>query len=246
MFLTLALCFAAWTLGGVINMVTGFGGGLVALPAMMLVLPANAAIPACSIPGFVSSIVIYMQYRKKADWYNAGLILAGAIPASVLGVYTLKHVCLPLLQFGTCTMLVICLSLEKLGRAKSSSWNKRTGGSILFGGFGGFSQAAVGLGGPPIALLALLSGWSKDKAKAVYGPLFVITGAAILALNTGFDLMGDVATQNGCASLVGLAAGTAIGIPLARHVSQEFFVRLTRLLILFSILLLALRAGGMI
>lgn len=87
----LIVTFLAWFLGGFVNIITGIGGNLVALPVMLLALDFTvAAIVSCVI-GALLGVMLVLRFYRFADARSVLLLSLGALPGLVAGVMCLKY-----------------------------------------------------------------------------------------------------------------------------------------------------------
>ena len=73
----LIVTFLAWFLGGFVNIITGIGGNLVALPVMLLALDFTvAAVVSCVIGALLGVMLVLRFYRLPMRAVSSSCVLA--------------------------------------------------------------------------------------------------------------------------------------------------------------------------
>lgn len=136
--------------GALLQGITGFGSGLVAVPLLSLLLPLTLITPTLSIVNLLLAGFLYLKlhsYVTIRDWQP--LLVAG-IGGSLIGTVALAHIQLDWLQRGMAVFVVLVGILLWTGvrfqlppTPRNQSW---------IGILAGFSNGALTLGGPPIVL----------------------------------------------------------------------------------------------
>jgi uncharacterized membrane protein YfcA len=128
----------------------GFGGGLVAVPLLSLMLKVGDAVVMVAIFQFLLGFLIIRNYRSVA-WLLMPPLVVGMILGVFVGVSALPLIPESILQgFLALTILAFLgktLFFSQLGVA-TPSW---IGGAIA-GVSSGFFQGCLGMGGPPIVM----------------------------------------------------------------------------------------------
>jgi hypothetical protein len=84
----LALGLAAGTIGGIV----GFGSSIILLPALVLTFGPKEAVPIMAIAGLMANISRVAVWWQDVDWKAAGAFSLTAVPAAMLGAWTLVTV----------------------------------------------------------------------------------------------------------------------------------------------------------
>lgn len=87
----LIVTFLAWFLGGFVNIITGIGGNLVALPVMLLALDFTVAAVVSCVIGALLGVMLVLRFYRFADARSVLLLSLGALPGLVAGVMCLKY-----------------------------------------------------------------------------------------------------------------------------------------------------------
>jgi uncharacterized membrane protein YfcA len=163
--LVMAVCFFAAALSGM----SGFGAGLLITLAITPIIGAKAVIPALSVLMLITNFSRVMFFWTTLDLRVLALIVATAVPASVLGarVYVELDVDLVRVLLGAVLILSIPLRRWIAGRELVAG----PGVLLTFGaGFGFLSSILVGAG---ILVIPMLLG------AGLAGPALLATDAAI-------------------------------------------------------------------
>ncbi|HVE74282.1 MAG TPA: TSUP family transporter [Mycobacteriales bacterium] len=217
------LCGVAFLAGG-LDAIVG-GGGLLQLPALLLVLP-NAPVATllgtnklASIAGTGSAAITYASrielHRGTALRMAVAAFVgsgAGAWLATVLSGQTLR----PVILLALVAVLLFTLRRPSLGAVEALRLSPRTQGHVAVGGGAaiGFYDGFVGPGTGSFLVILLVSvvGLSFLHASATAKIVNTMTNLAALIL---FAAGGHVMWALGAAMAVSNVAGSQIGVRLA-------------------------------
>lgn len=217
-------------LAGFIQGLTGFGGGLVAIPLLCLIMEVKEAVPLSILSGVVITTTMAYELRRLLEWRKIMPMLVGSLPGIVAGTVLLK-VADPLLINRVLGLLLIGISVFNL-TFKPKPINPPIVWGYLAGFFSGAITASVGAGGPPVIVYTTLHDWKKDEIKATLTGFFVLNGyttAAVHAINgviTANVLHSFAVTL--CFVLLGTYAGSRIG----GRINRRTYLRLVYLLLI--------------
>ena len=191
----------------------GFGANLFAVPLLALINPELIPIPIL-IVNPIMNLMLAWRERGNVDRPAVISALVGRVPGVVLGVLALNLISsdhLGLL-FGILLLIAIGLQLSGLTLART----RRT--VTLAGGVSGFMATAVGVGGPPMALV--LKDLPGPSFRATMSPYFVIgSSLSILGLILGGQFeISDI--WNSLLLLPAAIAGILISGPLRSRVDS--------------------------
>lgn len=183
MAVTLALTGLVVFLGALVQGSVGFGLALLAAPLLAIIDPALVPVPMLLLATSHAGLALFRE-RGQTDWTGVGWALLGRLPGIALGV--LAVLLLPPRWFavGVAVTVLVCAALSLV------RWQPRpTAPALLLAGLvSGAGGTVSGIGGPPVALLYQNAG--GPRVRATLGAYFTV-GSLL--------------------SLVGLAAGGAIG-----------------------------------
>lgn len=229
-------------IGSFLTGITGFGGNLIAIPLLMAVMPAHAAIVFGCVTGVATVAVLAFIYRrnipvKEIAWLSLGSILG--IPG---GVWVLANVEQNLLFLGSGLGIIAFLAWQfASSRLQSCAGMISAGWSLPFGLISGFVTGAVGMGGPPLAVYAFMRRWGKEQSLGGISAVFVVQILIAVPIQMGVDLMAEgMFSQALWGAIIGI-----IGILASKKIVRKINVALFRKLLLgmlaFSAMMLLLR-----
>jgi uncharacterized membrane protein YfcA len=128
----------------------GFGGGLVAVPLLSLLLNVGDAVVLVAIFQFLFGALAIRNYRSVA-WSLMPSLLVGMLLGLLVGVWALPLLPERFLQ-GLLSVTIIAFLIEaalapRLGAVRPSSL-----GGMCAGATSGFFQGCLGMGGPPVVM----------------------------------------------------------------------------------------------
>jgi uncharacterized membrane protein YfcA len=166
----LAVVVAAAMIQGI----AGFGFGLFAMGLLVLFMPVTEATVVSALVSSGTTLVNLWTVRHDIEWREVWPILITAVPATVVGIFLLTSLPVSTLQIGIaisillgCVVALLCPNRAVI--QKAMPW------APILGLLGGLFSGALSMGGPPIALYALLRAWEKKLAKGVMASYFIIS-----------------------------------------------------------------------
>lgn len=104
-------------MAGVIQGMTGFGAGLLAMPLLAFYLDIRVAVPLCMLNGLLITGFLSLQLKNYVDWHKITPLLVGCLPGVVPGIVLLKKK--PMTRCSPCSS-AYCLSVM----AVTGSWSR--------------------------------------------------------------------------------------------------------------------------
>jgi uncharacterized membrane protein YfcA len=199
----------------------GFGGALVAVPLLSLVLNPREAIPTLALVEIIVNFVLVIQARKNTSWRTVIWFLVGAVPACYMGVYVLAHMPLNILRglISGMTLIFALLFIFKINLKISD----RVGTKAGIGAVSGFLGGSISISGPPVVLFAIAQNWEKEIFRAT-----LLTYFFFLALCTGaFSIFEGLLAEKGlmlfAAGIVPALIASSLGVLVKSKLSEEVF-----------------------
>lgn len=219
--LPLLVVFAAGALQGF----CGFGYSLLAMPLLLLMMPAGNAVPMLCVTGIALNVVLLISTRKHLDLRGlAPLAIAGVVFTPV-GVWLIREV--PAESAKTAIGIgVAVISTAMLLRLRGGL-RKTTAGLLAAGAASGLLNGFATFSGPPVVLLLSASGAGRDGIRSCLAAYFLLLGL-IGALS--YAMMGVLTPESLPSIVMALpftVTGTAAGALLARRSDGEAFRRLS-------------------
>ncbi len=180
---TTVICVLVVCAGACLQASVGVGLGILAAPILALLWPGAVPGPLLTC-AFVLSALVVLRDRRDVDLKGSAIALVGRVPGTVVAVVLLSVLAgsawLEVLFGG---LLLVCVLLAAL-KGQVDVEPKRL--TVAAAGFlSGVSGTAVGVGGPPVALV-----WSSlppKRMRSTLGGYFLVgTGlSAILLVAAG-------------------------------------------------------------
>jgi len=184
--LTLTLLGIGVVLGTASQRITGMGFALLMAPFFALVFGAYEGVLLMNVGGLVSSALVLSKVWRDVDWKRFALLFAGAIPGGILGGTIAITLNSATLQIVVGMVLVMGLSASLLITPRQHK-GSLPGGALLAGCVSGLTNATAGIGGPPIGIYALSTGWPQRHFSATLQPLFVAISISALVVKMAFS-----------------------------------------------------------
>jgi uncharacterized membrane protein YfcA len=135
-------------LGSALQGSVGFGLSLVAAPLLVLIEPSFVPVPLI-LASFALNVLVIGREKGAHHWRPMRWPIIGSIPGSLLGAAVLA-----VFPTDGLTIFFGVLILLAVGLSVSGLHPRRTTASLTTAGVvSGFMGTAVGIGGPPLALL---------------------------------------------------------------------------------------------
>jgi len=192
----------------------GFGVNLVAAPVLILIDPQFVPSPII-MAALVLNVLVVRRERGPQHWELMQWPIVGSIPGSIAGaavVATFAKEGLTVV-FGVLILVAVGLSISGLHPRRTPV--TLTAAGIL----AGFSGTAVGIGGPPMALLFQRS--SGPEIRGALSRFFLIGGFVSLGLLLVFGQLHLDDLRLAALLLPGTLVGYATSGLLARHVEAQ-------------------------
>jgi uncharacterized membrane protein YfcA len=222
---------------GFLSGLFGVGGGILLVPALVIVLSlgqkmAHGTSLAAVLPIAISSLLGY-TIEDKVDWPVAGLLALGAIGGAVVGTHILHR--LPQHAVGWAFAAVLIATAVRLvvdnsdaaGRADLSFLSAI---ALVAAGFAtGILAGLLGVGGGIVMVPAMVVGFGIPAAVAKGTSLAVIIPTSIMGTvrnrsNSNVDLR--LAAVVGIAGVVSAYLASKISVGLAETTSNRLFAAL--------------------
>lgn len=217
-------------LAGLIQGMTGFGGGLVAIPLLCLIMEVKLAVPLAILSGLVITTTMAYELRGFLDRRKILPLLIGSLPGVFAGTFLLKHA-EPLIINHIQGILLLSISIFNL-IIKPRPVNPPVLWGYVAGFLSGGINAAVGAGGPPAIIYATLNDWEKDEIKATLTGFFVLNGY-VTAVVHGCNGMITRTTLVYFVSTLGFVLlGTFAGSRISGRIHRRTYLRIVYVLLM--------------
>jgi uncharacterized protein len=224
---------AAALFGAFVSGLTGFAFGLVVLGAWLHVIPPAVAGPMVVICGVMTQCISFAAVRREVNLRRLWPFLVCGLVGIPLGLWLLGQVDPAPFKRGIGIFLMLSAGYQLFGKAAVLSFGGRAADGAI-GFVGGVMSGLAGLSGAVPTLWAMMRGWPKEAARAVYQPFNLVI---LLATVGGLYATGQLNGEHWHYTLVTapcIFIGAAIGLVAYRWVDAELFRRIVLFLLLAS------------
>jgi len=208
------LAFVVMLVGSAIQGAVGFGSNLFAAPLLVLIDPTLVPGPAI-VASFLLNLLLIRRERAPHAWREVAWPIAGQVPGALAGAAVLSLVAKANLAvfFSLLILLAVALSLSGLHPRKT------TRNLTVAGVFAGFMGTAVGIGGPPIALLYQRA--DGPEIRAALSRFFAAGSVISIGMLAALGLFGIGDLLTGLSLMPGTIVGYLMSGRLLPHVDPR-------------------------
>jgi uncharacterized membrane protein YfcA len=208
------LALLAMTAGAVVQGMIGFGASLLAVPLLVLIDPNLVPAPVI-IASLVLNVLMIRRHAGAHHWRAMRWPIAGSVPGSVAGAAAVTVFAKAGLTvfFGVVVLLAVALSASGL-HPRRTPRNLAVAGTLS-----GFMGTAVGIGGPPIALLFQHA--TGPEIRASLSRFFGIGSVISLVLLGAFGQLELADLRRSLVLIAGMVLGYAISGAFAHRVDPS-------------------------
>ena len=218
-------------LANVIQAITGFGGGPIAMPPSMALVGASQAKAAITFIMWFSPLIITIQSIKDVDFKKLGIILVSMLPTVVLGLWLFRT--LPLrelmLVYG---IIVVIIGAKKLFFPAKKPLPKPLQIVALI--FAGLMQGMFTSGGPFLALYSTFALPDKRKFRATVSATWATINTYMVISMYRQGMYDASAKSLSLYSVVPVLIALWVGNKLNKKMKQESFMKLVFVLLMIS------------
>ncbi|MHB9112371.1 MAG: sulfite exporter TauE/SafE family protein [Thermoleophilia bacterium] len=222
---------------------TAFGFALVAVPLLLLLMPAADAVALSLALGSLLNLFMVRIERSCIAWREIGWLMPAAAAGAVAGMFLLKSFNGPLFKAFIALAFLVMAVLMLTGR----SWKAGPGQSLrqFIGFLSGLLNGATSMGGPPVVLYLTGRGLTKERLRGTLAMFFLMGNLAALAAFVAsglFDARLAVTTVVLAAAVI---PGSLAGRALTSRLHPGSFRRLVLAsMAVFAIMEIALNVPG--
>lgn len=237
--LLLGLIIAAGVFcASVCQALTGLGFSLVLAPILILAIGYSGGLQLTFLLGTVVSAALLATQWRDVHLPGLAWLFLPAVVSAPLWWFLLGHLAAGLgSRIAGVVAIGVAVLIATKARVRALEGPR---GAVLAGVTSGGMMVAGGIGGPPLAMYAVNSGWSQPKSVAMLNCFFFPVGALMLLMG-GLPTVGPSALAVAAAAML---AGLLAGIGVSRRVSQQSALRVTLALAAIGGLSLLLRGAA--
>jgi len=161
-----------------VRSVFGFGGGLIAMPLLTLVIGVQTAAPIAAALNTFNAFFILLFNWRKVDINSAWRLVLASILGVPLGLLLLTKVFEGLVT-GILAIIIIIFSVYNLIKPQVKAVISKES-AYIFGFFAGILGAAYNANGPLTVIYGTLRKWPVDSFRATLQAYFFPVGLIIL------------------------------------------------------------------
>ena len=216
-------------LAGLVQGLTGFGGGLVAIPLLCLLMDIKLAVPLAILNGLAITTSLAFGLRHIMDHRKILPLLIGSLPGALVGVFLLKLADPPSIgrMLGILLIIVSILNLT----IRPRPLNPHVFWGYLAGFFAGALTASVGAGGPPAIIYCAATDWKKDEIRATLTGFFVLNGYIVALIHACSGVITRTTLTTFAATLLFVLLGTCAGALLNDRIDRRIYLRIVYVLL---------------
>lgn len=226
-------------LANIIQAITGFAGGPIAMPpSMALVGVGNAKAAITMILWFVT-LIVTVQNLKFINFKKLGIMLGFMIVGMIPGMWLFDKLPTQILMivYG---VIVVLIGLDKLLRSNSKELKAPWNYVALF--FSGIMQGMFTSGGPFLALYATTAMKDKKEFRATVTPVWTILNTYMIFNMYRQGMYSGYVMKLTGISIVPVLVAIMIGNRINTRIEQKTFLKLVYVLLIISGAILLMNA----
>lgn len=216
-----AICVAA-LVGAVGQRALGMGFGLVAMPALVLVLGPLPAVTAINALGVVTSVLVLAQVWRHVDRRRLLRLVIPALVGVAPGILLARVADSDILELviGALILVGVALTLWMRRAARPLTGD---GPVVATGAIAGLLNGSVGVGAPALGLYGTLGDWPQRSYAASLQPFFVALSVTTVVLKSVLDPASAILWSwwQWVLVLVPVAIGVLVGHRIAAHLPER-------------------------
>lgn len=220
-FAEVAIIIAIAGVAAVVQSLTGFGFGLLIMPALVLILGPRDAVVLSNLLATCLAGLMLLRLYHDVDWRTGGLLLGCSIVGMPAGFFVLVALDPRLLQVLIAVSVIVFTIV--LARGVTLGSRPTMTGTAVAGVLAGVLRTSTSMSGPPIVLYLQGAGMTSAIFRATLAAFFFTSGALAVAL---FAVEGTLDVGLGISGLVTIPAvllGLEAGGRLYHRVSEDRF-----------------------
>jgi len=219
----------------------GFGGGLIAIPLLSLVLGVKDAVTLVLVFQFLMGILIFKNY-KFIDWKVAKPMTYTLVVGVIAGTLLLSSLDTAFLQILLAGIIIFFLIKSEffgsitLGKGRNNLY------ASVAGLGGGLLQGLIGAGGPVLTMYTSAAIEKKIFIRATLIYLFFIPNIVRMTISIPQQLFSDEIVWLSLFALPFFALSIYLGQKIHHHVNEKYYRLSINIVLAFSALALLIKA----
>jgi uncharacterized membrane protein YfcA len=218
---TTVLLLAIVVVGAGMQRITGLGFALVASPFVVLLIGAVDGVILVNLCGVAVSLVLSVRSFPYIDWRKYLILVSCAIIGILPGALIVKNVPNSWLDILVGVLILVGLSSAVLVKARIAAHHRAP--LAIAGVVSGAMNVTAGVGGPPLGIYGVLSGWEQKSFAATMQPTFFTIGSMSLIAKLSLSVTSPPPFSGliWTALVVACLAGMGIGELLVNRVTPR-------------------------
>ncbi len=215
----------------VIQAVTGFAGGPLAMPPSIALVGVNDAKAAITLILWIATLVVSVQNLKYINWKQLGIMLSFMIVGMLAGLWLFDILPIKALMIGY-GIVVVLIGVKKLFFPSSKKmpvpWNYA---ALLLAGV---MQGLFTSGGPFLVLYATDAIKEKKEFRATVSTIWTVLNIYMIFNMYRSEMYTTYNLGLAAASIIPVFAGIFIGNRINKKINQAAFLKLVYILLILS------------
>lgn len=215
----------------IIQAITGFAGGPLAMPPAIALLGISDAKAAITLIFWLSTLIVTVQNLKYINWKKLGIILFFMSIGMVFGLWL--YDCCPvqylMLLYG---IIVVLIGLKKLLIKQTGELPVPVQYLALFAS--GAMQAMFTSGGPFLVIYATAAMKDKKEFRATVSSIWTVLNIFLAAQMYQRGMYTPYVNRLMLITLIPVFAAIYIGNRISKWLNQEAFLKLVYILLMLS------------
>lgn len=198
----------------------GFGGALISMPFLILVLGPEIAVPTYALLIQTAGLIYIYKYRHDWQFPDIKILLIGMLFGIPVGTWVANSmseeafmVVLGIIMVGYATYALSGFYLPKM----KQRWG------VLFGVLAGILQSAYNVGGPPLVMYNTTQDWEAKRFKGNTQAVIFTMSIFVIFAHLSEGNITSVVLQNYLLAVPAMAGALVCGFWTEQFIEQQTF-----------------------
>ncbi|MDN8604443.1 sulfite exporter TauE/SafE family protein [Corynebacterium ureicelerivorans] len=217
----------AVAVGAAVQRISGMGVGLIAAPALSLLLGPVDGVLLVNLLAVINAATNTWGMRADVDWRKFAPIALAMVLGVVPGAWVVANAPTDVLLILVGALLLLALSIVTLGKRYVPQVEGALPAAVS-GAIGGFMNTLAGVAGPAITVYAEAARWPQKVYAATLQPIFLVGGSLSFTAKvlSGAADITAIEPALWAATLAALVGGIATGTKIAPRVPSTIAHRI--------------------
>ena len=221
--------------------VFGFGGGLISIPPLSLIVGVQNGVTLALILQLVSGLLLW-PIRHELTWASVKIVAGGLVVGTASGLYLLSQANEASLRLLLAIFIIYYLVKYQFFDDVPLPWLKKPAGGLVMGLVAGVLQGLIGSGGPPVVIYLREIGRDKSALRAQLLLLLFLSNCLRLPLSIAAGLFNVVVLRICIAAIPCFVAAMYVGHKLHARMSEKHYHLAIRIVLVASAVSLIIRS----